>query len=314
MGVGGEVKIRPLTEDDVDEADRIVRLAFGTFLGLPDPSTFMGDAQYARTRFLADPTAVLAAELDGRLVGSNFVTRWGSVGFFGPLTVLPELWDKGVAKALLRETEDMFARWGVSHRGLFTFANSPKHVSLYQSLGYEPGPLTGLLGKAVSGGGGVDYRRFSEAPDKEEALAEAAGLTDELYPGLDVAREIRAVDAQGLGDTVLVYDGPQLVALGVCHLGAGSEAGSGVCYVKFGAARPGADAERRFARLLAACEAYAASGAANQLLAGVSLGRRRAYHLARSAGFRPAMLGVTLHQPDSQPYHDADSFAIDDWR
>jgi hypothetical protein len=54
-----------------------MRLAFGTFLGLPDPMAFMGDADYVRTRFAADPAVALAAEVDGRLAGTNFVTRWG---------------------------------------------------------------------------------------------------------------------------------------------------------------------------------------------------------------------------------------------
>ena len=49
--------------------------------------SFFGDADIVRTRFLANPSAALAAELKGELVGSNFVANWGSVGFFGPLSV-----------------------------------------------------------------------------------------------------------------------------------------------------------------------------------------------------------------------------------
>src|SRR4051794_31195219 len=88
------VSIRPLREDELGDADRIARLAFGTFLGLPDPLDFMGDADYVRTRWRADPATALAAELDGKLVGSNFVANWGSVGFFGPLSVHPDLWNR----------------------------------------------------------------------------------------------------------------------------------------------------------------------------------------------------------------------------
>ena len=44
-----DVSVRPLREGDLSEADRIMRLAFGTFLGLPEPMTFMGDAGYVRT-------------------------------------------------------------------------------------------------------------------------------------------------------------------------------------------------------------------------------------------------------------------------
>ena len=49
------------------EADRIMRLAFGTFLGIPDPIQFMGDADFARTRWKADPSSVFCAELGGKL-------------------------------------------------------------------------------------------------------------------------------------------------------------------------------------------------------------------------------------------------------
>jgi hypothetical protein len=49
--VKSDVSVRPLREGDLQEADRIMRLAFGTFLGLPEPMTFMGDASYVRTRW-----------------------------------------------------------------------------------------------------------------------------------------------------------------------------------------------------------------------------------------------------------------------
>ena len=73
-----EATIRLLREEDLPVADRIMRLAFGTFLGLPDPLKFMGDADYVRTRWLADPSAAFGAEMAGELVGTNFATRWGS--------------------------------------------------------------------------------------------------------------------------------------------------------------------------------------------------------------------------------------------
>src|SRR5262245_16346228 len=70
--MGATPIVRRLREEDLAEADRIFRTAFGTFLGLPDPSSFAGDADWVRSRFADDPEAAFAAELDGRLVGSNF--------------------------------------------------------------------------------------------------------------------------------------------------------------------------------------------------------------------------------------------------
>ena len=93
-----DITVRPLRKSELPAADYLMRLAFGTFIGLPEPATFMGDASYVRTRWLADPAAAFAAEVSGELVGSNFATNWGSVGFFGPLTIHPDFWDQGVAK------------------------------------------------------------------------------------------------------------------------------------------------------------------------------------------------------------------------
>lgn len=47
----GRVVIRQMEERDLHEADRIMRLTFGTCLGLPDPMAFMGDGDYVRTRW-----------------------------------------------------------------------------------------------------------------------------------------------------------------------------------------------------------------------------------------------------------------------
>src|ERR1700682_1865654 len=139
------ITIRPLREQDLPAADRIMRLAFGTFLGMPDPLKFMGDADFVRTRWLADSSAVFGAELSEELVGTNFATRWGSVGFFGPLTIHPDLWDRGIAQLLLAPTMDLFDSWGVRHAGLFTFPASTKHIGLYQKFGFWPRLLTALM-------------------------------------------------------------------------------------------------------------------------------------------------------------------------
>jgi len=91
------VQVGQLRETELGEAGRIVRLAFGTFLGLPNPLEFMGDRDFLLPRWRSRNTKVLAAREDGRLIGSNVVTRWGSFGFFGPLSILPDYWNRGYA-------------------------------------------------------------------------------------------------------------------------------------------------------------------------------------------------------------------------
>jgi GNAT superfamily N-acetyltransferase len=311
------ITVRLLRESDLPTADRILRLAFGTFHGLPDPLKFMGDADYVRTRWLADPAAAFGAELDGELVGTNFVTRWGSVGLFGPLTIRPDLWDKGIAQLLLGATMDLFNEWGIRHAGLFTFASSVKHVALYQKYGFWPRFLTALMELPIGTESTSTQRTlFSglSVNEKRACLEACRELTSSIYEGLDVEREILAVDHQHLGDTVLLWNGSQIVGLAVCHAGRGTEAGSGKCYIKFGCVRGGPGAAREFRRLVNACREFGASRNAALLTAGVNLGRLEAYREMLRAGFRTTTQGVAMQRDADPGYNRPDVFLIDDWR
>lgn len=311
------IEIHPLREADLPEADRIFRLAFGTFLGLPEPLAFAGDTDYVNTRWHASPDAALGAYVDDVLVGSNFAARWGSFGFFGPLTVHPDLWDKGIARRLLAATMSLFERWGIRHTALFTFPHSAKHVGLYQTFGFWPQQLTPVMAKAVDAAADPGpWRAYADLPPEPRAAALAAcrTLTDAIYPGLDVTSEIDAAARQRIGDTVLVYDGTDLVAFAICHLGQGSEAGSGSAYIKFGAARSGPDAGQHFERLLSACEAMANARGMEQLVAGVNTTRHDAYRQMLARGFKTVLQGVAMQQGNAPGYNRADCFVIDDWR
>ncbi|MGH9472527.1 MAG: GNAT family N-acetyltransferase [Terriglobales bacterium] len=317
--MGGErlagVKVRPMVAADLAEARRIFQLAFGTFLGLPDPASFAADRDFT-ARWHADPDSGLAAELDGRLIGSNFLTRWGSFGFFGPLTVLPEYWDCSVAQALLGPTVERFQSWGVRDVALFTFAHSPKHVALYQKFGFWPGSQTALLSAPAAPRQVVNAVAFSslDAAAQAEALAACAAVTGAILDGLNVGREIEAIAAQQLGDTLLLWATGGLEAFACCHCGAGTEAGAGNLYIKFAGLRPGPGAPQAFDRLLDAAHQLAAARGLKRVETGVSLARRRAWVQLLARGFRISMLGVSMHRPDTPAYNRPDVFALDDWR
>ena len=85
-----DVTIRAMEQRDLDDADRVHRLAFGTYYGLQDPSQFKGDAQIVRTRWSTDPSAAFVAEHNSRVIASILGMDWGSVFVIGPLTVHPD--------------------------------------------------------------------------------------------------------------------------------------------------------------------------------------------------------------------------------
>lgn len=311
------VRVRPMLEADLDEADRVMRLAFGTFLGLPDPARYMGDANYVRPRWLANPSGALVAGEGGGIVGSAFVTHWGTVGFFGPLTVRPDRWDGGVAKALLVAVEDRFAEQGTRLCGLNTFPGSPKHLGLYQKFGYLPGALIPTLARPIPHDAlGPHASLFSEEPKggAESLLTECREMTDAVYEGLDLRDEIQSIAHHDFGDTVFLREGSRLEGLAACHIGPGTEAGGGTCYVKFGAVRPGPEAARSFEALVDACAALGARRGAHRLVAGVNAARRGACSALLRMGFRMERVGVSMVRPDVAGYNGPSHYVMDDWQ
>jgi len=313
-----DVIIRPLRESELDTANRIFRLAFGTFLGLPNPETFWADTDFLRPRWKADPTRVFAAEVDGELVGTNIASNWGSVGFFGPLTVRPDLWDQGIGHCLMQPIMEKFSEWGTKHDGLFTFPQSPKHIHLYEKFGFFARFLTPIMSKAVAPRTSPvahwsTYSRLKES-EQGEYVAACRDLTNAIYEGLDLTREIEAVHAQRLGDTVLLIDGLKVIGFAVCHCGEGTEAANGVCYVKFGTVRPGPVAGQHFTQLLSACEAFAEASSMSRVVAGVNMGCDEAYRHMLKSGFRTDLNGIAMQKPNEPGYNRPDVYTISDWR
>jgi GNAT superfamily N-acetyltransferase len=310
------VTVGPLDESDLAEAARIFRVAFGTFFGVPDPEAFWTDRDYAFGRHAAPHVAAFGAKLDGKLAGSNFATRWGSHGFFGPLSVRPDLQDRGVAQLLLRKTMAQFEAWGTKDVGLFTFPQSARHIGLYQKFGFSARFLTAVMSAPARAQRVKGSLRFSALTKAEQdgALSVCRRLADALYPGLDLTDEIRTTQALGLGDTVLIESQNGIAAFAICQHGPRSEAGADTCYVKFGAACPGPSAESDFVRLVEACESYATAIGTAKVLAGVNMGRHEAYRLFVARGYRTATQGVAMHKDNQPGYSRPGLFIIDDWR
>ena len=309
--------IRPLEERDVPEAQRIIRIAFGTFLGARDPEKFWSDLDYVKGRFGAEHVKAFAAEDKGQLAGSNFATRWGSVGFLGPITIRPDIWDRGIGQRLVREACDGFDAWGVSHAGLFTFPHSAKHVWTYGKFGFHPRFLTPVMAIPAATGSTHHWLRYRELPEGQRLHVEASvrALTEQLYPGLDLGSEIRTIFARRLGDTLLLTEGDSGVAgFAVCHFGPATEAGEGNLFVKFGAVAPGPDAEQRFVALLDACIDFGSTVGMANVVAGVNTSREAAYRAMQQRGFRTQLQGVTMHRPNEPGYSRPNVFVLDDWR
>ena len=144
-------------------------------------------------------------------------------------------------------------------------------------------------------------------------MAAVRELTDAVYPGLDVSREIESVLAQGLGDTVLIDDGTACKGWpSVTSARAPRPARDVLRQVRRRPARSRCRA--LFGLLIDACHALAAEQGASALAAGANAGRDRAWRALAGRGFRRNFQGVTMHRPNEPGYSTSDSFVIDDWR
>lgn len=294
------------------EAERIHRLAFGTHKGLANPMDHGGDTNVVLCRYRISPEDTFGAWQDGKLAGSNYLTLWGSVAFFGPVSVAPHLWNRSIAKLLVTAVLERAREKGATFIGLFTFGESVKHLTTYQNFGFMPRHLTVMMAREAKPSPGIPPLLYSTlGPQaREDFLAAARVLTDRLYPGLDLTNEIAATTRLGLGDTIIVEEGGELAGFAVCQSGGGTEGGAGALYVKFGAA----DSAPRFAGLLDACDRFAVELGVPKVATGINTSRTGAYRILLDRGFKLLRTGVAMHLPDIDAYSHPGAFVLDDWR
>jgi predicted N-acetyltransferase YhbS len=303
-----------MTAADVAEATRVWRLAFGTQLGAPDPARFRLEVRSVETRFTTNPGLCFVAERAGSVVGSVIGMDWGSQVVLGPLTVDPVCWGKGIARLLTARFLEAADGRRAPLVSLFTFPQSATHVRLYESFGFEPMHLTPILTKPVAGPtADVSYRLFRNAREGEHAglLEQCRAICDSNLRGLDLSREIEAVDRQSVGDTILTEAEGAVTGFAICHTGAG-EAGRGNMFVKFAAVRP-RDAAA-FEHLVDAVESVAAERGAERITLGINTARRDAYRRLIARSYRASLIGVAMHRPDVPGTLRSELYVIDDCR
>jgi GNAT superfamily N-acetyltransferase len=314
-----DVEVRSLQESDVAAADYIIKVAFGTHLHYPEPEKFLAQTS-CKGRFVAEPEGAFGAYSDRELVGVVYAFTWGSVAIFGPIAVRPDFWGQRVAQQLLERVMQYFASKQITHAGLATFPDSSKHISLYRKYGYRPRYLTMMVGRQIEHirkpdppEGSTTFSKLSKS-DQQIVLDETRNVTEAIYPGLDLRKEIAVVNELATGDTVILRSSNKCDGFAVCHYGEGSEADGSVCYIKFAAVTPGPSALSNFQKLIAACDEYGKSRNASKLFGGVSSARTEAYESLLAQGFKMEGSSVAMHKPNEPGYNHPGVFVMDDWR
>lgn len=149
-----EVKIRSGTPADAEICGRI---CFDAFKTISEEHGFAPDfpapevAIDSLMRMLSNPKFYsVVAEIDGRIVGSNFLDERNAIAGVGPITVDPAVQNRAIGRRLMdavheRATERNFAGVRLIQAGFHT-----RSLSLYSKLGYDVREhLACMQGKAL---------------------------------------------------------------------------------------------------------------------------------------------------------------------
>ncbi|HKW30400.1 MAG TPA: GNAT family N-acetyltransferase [Verrucomicrobiae bacterium] len=130
----------------------LARICFEAFKGIHDRHAFPRDipnielATHIIGLFLSGKNFHgVAARVDGRLVGSNFISCMDPVGGVGPITVDPAYDGRGVGRALMKSVLDYARQNGIAEVRLQQDSFNTKSFSLYASLGFDLRTPIGLM-------------------------------------------------------------------------------------------------------------------------------------------------------------------------
>ncbi|MCI0453737.1 MAG: GNAT family N-acetyltransferase [Candidatus Dadabacteria bacterium] len=142
------------------------------------------------------------AEIDGRVVGSNFLWEIGSIAGVGPITVDPKVQNGSIGRRLMENVLDRAQKQRFAGVRLVQDAYHNRSLSLYTKLGFEVRePLVNLQGPAL----GFEIPGYSVRLANERDLDACNKLCKRIH-GNDRGEELLDAIKQGTA-TVVEHNG-----------------------------------------------------------------------------------------------------------
>ena len=144
----------------------------------------------------------VVAEVDGRVVGSNFLWENGTIAGVGPITIDPAAQNAAVGRRLMEEVLRRAEERKVAGVRLVQAAYHNRSLSLYTKLGFDARePLSNLQGPAIE----QQVPGYTVRPATEEDL-DACNKVSLKVHGYHRAPELLEAIGQGTAN-VVEYDG-----------------------------------------------------------------------------------------------------------
>jgi GNAT superfamily N-acetyltransferase len=201
-----DLKLRPGTPEDARTCGRICCEAFSTIasehnfpLDFPSPDVAAG----LLSMLLGHPGFYsVVAEVNGEVVGSNFLDERSTIPGVGPVTVDPAVQNHGVGRVLMQDVMRRAADRGAPGIRLLQAAYHNRSLSLYVKLGFQVRDLLACMQGTPPKGEISGYRvRRATTADVEACTAVCRRVH-----GHDRAGEVRDALAQGTA-LVVEHDG-----------------------------------------------------------------------------------------------------------
>lgn len=149
------IVIRDITAADADICGDICYAAFEHLTNHHNFASDFPDAETARAMisgFVANPGIYgVVAEVDGEIVGSNFLDERSPIVGLGPITVTPGTQDRQAGRQLMSTMLDRAQEKGYPGIRLVQSAFNNRSLSLYTKLGFDlQVPLAVMQGDAIS--------------------------------------------------------------------------------------------------------------------------------------------------------------------
>lgn len=196
------VALRPGTVEDAPRCGAICHDAFRAIAeqhGFPPDFPSPAAATQTLTVLLGHPGFhSVVAELDDRIVGSNFLDERSAVAGIGPITVDPAVQNRAVGRQLMEHVLDRAARRGVPGVRLVQAAYHNRSLSLYARLGFVARePLSTIQGTPPA----VQIPGYTVRPATERDLDACNELCVRVH-GHDRRGELRDALHQGIASVV----------------------------------------------------------------------------------------------------------------
>ena len=201
-----DIKLRSGTPADAEICGRICYHAFKTISeahgfapDFPAPEVAIG----VLTRMLAHPKFYsVIAEVEGRIVGSNFLDERNSIAGVGPITVDATVQNRAIGRRLMEAVHERAAERNFAGVRLLQAGFHTRSLSLYAKLGHDVREhLACMQGKPL----GISIEAHVVRSAAEADLEDCNRLCREVH-GHDRGGELRDAIAQGSA-TVVEHDG-----------------------------------------------------------------------------------------------------------